>query len=202
MHMRAEETRQRIVEAFVGLLEEKAGDAITVDEVLLRAKVGRSTYYRYFAGGVDAIAGWLVDQIVGRVAPTWDDPHLGPEDEYDTLMQNEFTEDAYAEWFECHREVKALIDGGYRDLLRERVLPVSLEKTNRFEWNLVDPDGECVELTPTQRDYWVYASACTIFGFIECWASRDFAETPKELADFTFFLRTLSYGGLSRPERG
>lgn len=57
------EARERFVEAFVDLFEEKALRDITVKELLSRAHVSRSTFYYHFAD-VDSIVAHPMDEIL------------------------------------------------------------------------------------------------------------------------------------------
>jgi AcrR family transcriptional regulator len=50
---RVQRTRDRLGDALVGLMQEKPFDAITVQEVLDRAGVGRSTFYAHYRDKLD-----------------------------------------------------------------------------------------------------------------------------------------------------
>jgi AcrR family transcriptional regulator len=50
---RVQRTRDRLGDALVGLMQEKSFDAITVQEVLDRAGVGRSTFYAHYRDKLD-----------------------------------------------------------------------------------------------------------------------------------------------------
>ena len=50
---RVRRTRERLGDALVGLMQEKPFDAITVQEVLDRAGVGRSTFYAHYRDKLD-----------------------------------------------------------------------------------------------------------------------------------------------------
>ena len=56
---RARRTRQRLSEAFLGLLQEKAIEDVTVQDVLDRAEVGRSTFYLHYRDKNDLLLSQL-----------------------------------------------------------------------------------------------------------------------------------------------
>jgi len=63
-------TRRSLSDALVGLILEKRFDAITVQEVIDRADVGRSTFYAHFRGKEDLfLSDWkrLLDGFVARI---------------------------------------------------------------------------------------------------------------------------------------
>lgn len=60
-------TRRALHDAFYALFVEKGYEAITIQDILDRADVGRSTFYQHFAGkqdlmlkGMENLRGWLV----------------------------------------------------------------------------------------------------------------------------------------------
>ena len=56
---RARRTRDRLGNAFVALIHEKPIENVTVQDVLNRAKVGRSTFYLHFRDKNDLLLGQL-----------------------------------------------------------------------------------------------------------------------------------------------
>ena len=107
---RASRTRRSLSEALIALLREKRWDAITVQHVLDRADVGRSTFYAHyrdkedllrdtFAGFLDGIGAQLrwENLAAGRVVPVL---------ELFTHLEQEF-----------HRFYKALVRSRKTDLL-------------------------------------------------------------------------------------
>ncbi len=56
---RSERTQALLRDALASLIHEKSYDAISVQEILDRANVGRSTFYMHFAGKDDLLAGGL-----------------------------------------------------------------------------------------------------------------------------------------------
>lgn len=67
---RAERTRQSLGDALVALMLEKSYKAITVQDIVERANVGRSTFYARYRDKDDLLAsqlGWMIEQLCQRV---------------------------------------------------------------------------------------------------------------------------------------
>ena len=67
---RVNRTRRSLSNALVGLIQEKRFDSITVQNVIDRADVGRSTFYAHFRGKEDLfLSGWkdLLDWVVDKI---------------------------------------------------------------------------------------------------------------------------------------
>jgi AcrR family transcriptional regulator len=67
---RSVRTRQHLIDALVALIQEKSYDSITVQDIIDRANVGRSTFYTHFQDKDDLLArsfervmAWLARQI-------------------------------------------------------------------------------------------------------------------------------------------
>src|ERR1700752_2902073 len=63
---RVRRTRDALGDALVELMQEKPFDSITVQDVLDRAKVGRSTFYSHYSDKDDALAGRFAEMRVGK----------------------------------------------------------------------------------------------------------------------------------------
>jgi AcrR family transcriptional regulator len=76
---RVQRTRRHLHEAFIALVVEKGYEAITVQDVLDRADVGRSTFYAHFSGkqdlllkGLEGLRDWLSErQKAAETADQW-----------------------------------------------------------------------------------------------------------------------------------
>ena len=77
---RTQRTRHQLGRALVGLVEEKRFDDITVQDVIDRADVGRSTFYAHYMDKDDLLMAILADlEMPGLDPTTWkaDDPAFG-----------------------------------------------------------------------------------------------------------------------------
>ncbi len=61
MDRRVERTRQALHHALIALILEKGYDAITVQDIIDRANVGRSTFYAHFVGKEDLLRAGLTE---------------------------------------------------------------------------------------------------------------------------------------------
>lgn len=69
---RARRTMQQLHEALVSLIEAKAFDRITVDDIVEKAEIGRSTFYRHFETKealIDEIATAEIERLVDLTFP-------------------------------------------------------------------------------------------------------------------------------------
>lgn len=78
---RAERTRQLLGDALVGLMLEKSYKAITVQDIVERANVGRSTFYARYRDKDDLLMsqlGWMIDQLSQHMAAEQSESALLP----------------------------------------------------------------------------------------------------------------------------
>ena len=74
--LRVRKTEEAIRSAFVSLVAEEGFDAVTVQQILERARVNRSTFYRHYADKY-ALAGALIDEQVAKVQAVTSDRFSG-----------------------------------------------------------------------------------------------------------------------------
>jgi AcrR family transcriptional regulator len=64
--LRASRTRKRIQEALIELTVEKGYDAITVQDIVNRASINRSTFYRHYLDKADLLSKYM-DEVTGVI---------------------------------------------------------------------------------------------------------------------------------------
>lgn len=91
---RSQRTQRTIHEALMSLLQEKRYDAITVQDIIDRADVGRSTFYAHYQDKEDLMSSLLVhlmdvlSQMPGRKAATGLESLIPARDIFEHVQQN------------------------------------------------------------------------------------------------------------------
>jgi AcrR family transcriptional regulator len=91
---RSQRTQRTIHEALMSLLQEKRYDAITVQDIIDRADVGRSTFYAHYQDKEDLMSSLLVhlmdvlSQMPGRAAATNLERLIPARDIFEHVQQN------------------------------------------------------------------------------------------------------------------
>lgn len=174
MDKRTERSRRLIQDAFQSLLQERDYGSITVQDVLDRAGVGRSTFYAHFSGKADLLAR-LVDGICEHaMAP------VRAERNHD--FTGRACPVASCEHVLCHMRER---EGGLRALLDGeglRLLAACLrdEVAQRADELLPErPEGAAAQM---DRDFLVNHVAGSFVEMVLWWARRGLRDDPHRLA--------------------
>lgn len=150
--------KENIADALIHLMESTDIDKIKVKEITDLANVGRVTYFRNFHSKNDVLIFKLI-----LLWKRWDQQHpLNYTEDYYETTKN---------FFHFCLSIKPLLNCFYR---------------NHLDIVLLDAFTEYVILPSAQDDSSIqYRNIFVVygmFGLVNEWAKRDFAETPEELA--------------------
>ncbi len=151
--------KECMADSLLKLMKEKDISKITIDEIAAGAGVNRSTWFRNFDTKNEALTFKLV-QIWNRWA-----------DEHNVIERNKFTVKNSHDFFSFNYENRKILDTLYHAGLDTVIYEAFIEiMMPRF---VVDPK-ECYEA----RFY-----SFGLYGLLEEWIKRDYAESPREMAN-------------------
>jgi len=158
-------------EALVSLMLEKRYDALTVQEIIDRANVGRSTFYAHFLDKEDLLqneVAELVSRLAGHMDQRPGGNHLIPSLE---LLQH---------LRESHSLYRALVRGrAIEPVLKTMQTHLSMHVESRLA-SLMPVGRESVVPLPAVAQH-VAGSLLTLF---QWWLDRDMPESPEQLDDY------------------
>ena len=170
MDARRERTRTAILNAFVELLGEKSYAAITVADLLVRAGVGRTTFYAHFRSKDDVLAAQVAAICSHALEPT----QAGGEVPQDPVAE---VERILANLHDRENGLRAIVAGEgserFADVLRHEI--VARAKRNIPE----HPSGPAGSMN---REFLAHHIGASFVGMVRWWAWSNFASTPHELA--------------------
>jgi AcrR family transcriptional regulator len=179
---RVSKTRRALKEALTDLILEKGYEAVTVQEIIDRADVGRSTFYAHFIDKDDLLLAILSDvQVPGPDTSRWKpgSPAFG------------WTLELFRHFGSAKRLVKALASSqggppGQREMTRwlEELARADLSRLRATQ-----------SLDPAQRETVVRFLVGTLMGFMEWWMRDENEHLPAEAVDHAF--RSLVMPGLA-----
>ncbi|MEP7271088.1 MAG: TetR/AcrR family transcriptional regulator [Acidobacteriota bacterium] len=168
---RIRRTRDALGDALVALIGEKAFDAITVQEVLDRANVGRSTFYTHYQSKEDLFIS-DADEFFEAFSKHLSD-HNDPSDRV-AMVRELFSHVA-----EMREFVAALVAAGrYQDVMEL----AHGHFARGIERRLAEfPRGLAVPAE--QRAAMAHAQAGSLFSLLQWWLDRGMRETPEQMDD-------------------
>ncbi|HEX3683529.1 MAG TPA: TetR/AcrR family transcriptional regulator [Bryobacteraceae bacterium] len=173
-------TRDTLGDALFALMQEKTFDQITVQDLLDRAGVGRSTFYVHyrdkedlFLSDVESFCEWFSTLLKRRGAST---KRLAPVEEFFTHIReaNEF----YAAIVRSGKvnDVLALARGFFARSIEERLQITGLE------------------LEPVRRSAQAHALAGSLFSLLDWWMDKGMKADPKEMDEL---FHRMAWSGLA-----
>jgi AcrR family transcriptional regulator len=168
---RIRRTRARLGDALVALIQEKAYGDVTVQEVLDRASVGRSTFYLHFRDKNDL----LLSQLETFLEMMSTFLSIGNEDSHRVLPVAEMFAHIGAE----NKIYRALADAGrlndFFDLAQgyfARAIEQRLRESRR-----------CSDLLQHESGARSYALAASLLALLKWWVDRGAKEAPRSMDD-------------------
>src|SRR5262245_39305843 len=170
---RVGKTRKALKEALTDLILERGYEAATVQDVIDRADVGRSTFYAHFNDKDDLLMAILADlDVPGPDTSRWtaDDPAFG------------WTLELFRHFGSGKRLFKA-VAGGQTGALARRETIRQLEDLARAELSRLKA---AQKLDPFRLELVVRFLVGTFLGFMEWWMREENDQLPAEQVDHAF----------------
>jgi len=168
---RSMRTRRTLSEALVELMLEKRYDTITVQEIIDRANVGRSTFYSHFLDKEDLLQGEverLVETLVGHMDLSDGGTRIVPSLE---LLRHVH---------ESRALIRALVRGGaIEPVLKTMQTQLSRHVESRLARRMAQGTDPSVPLPVVAQH--VSGALLTLF---QWWLERDMPESPEQLNDY------------------
>ena len=161
-------TRQLLRDALVSLILERGYDAVTVQDVLDRANLGRSTFYAHYRNKDDLLFSGFEEFAAGLHAHTHDDAGEGPAD---------FTLHLFRHVAGTRRLLKALWGRqGSSTILKRSEIALSAVLRRQIEQLA---QGRSTTLVPI--DIAVHYAASSLMSLISLWLDRDLPYTAEQM---------------------
>ena len=179
---RVSRTRRALKDALTDLILEKGYEAVTVQDVIDRADVGRSTFYAHFVDKDDLLMAILADlDVPGPDSSQWtaDDPAFG------------WTLELFRHFGSGKRLFKA-VAGGQSGTLARNETTRRLEDLARAELSRLQAGRK---LDPFRLETVVRFLVGTFIGFMDWWMREENEHLPAEQVDHAF--RSLVLPGVS-----
>jgi AcrR family transcriptional regulator len=170
---RVSRTRKALKEALTDLILEKGYEAVTVQDVIDRADVGRSTFYAHFVDKDDLLMAILADlDVPGPDTSTWkpDDPAFA------------WTLELFRHFGSGKRLFKAVASGQSGSLAR-RETTQRLEDLARAELSRLEAGRK---LDAFKLETVVRFLVGTFIGFMDWWMREENEHLPAEQVDHAF----------------
>lgn len=178
---RVQKTQQSLRNALIALILEKHYDTITVQDIIDRANVGRSTFYLHFRDKEDLFRGdWerLLNHFVERIK-----------------RKNLFEGRIFpiCELFEhlkdFHHFYRALVKSGKIEWLFSLGQKYLAERLEKHITSLLETENRTLVPIPILANY----LACEIFSNLKWWLDNDMPYSPEKMDEIFHNLATLGF---------
>ena len=150
--------KECLADALIKLLETKPIEKITIPEIAEHAGVGRTTYFRNFSSKEEMLTFKLI-QLWERWA-----------EEHSVEVKRRYTTDNALTFFQFNYSIRALLLLMYRRGLQSALFGAFYEHMR--------PPLDAGVFECYKSSFYSYG----LFGVLDEWISRDFAQTPEEMA--------------------
>ncbi|MDO4732294.1 MAG: TetR family transcriptional regulator [Bacillota bacterium] len=154
-----------IRQALISLLEEKALDEIDVQDIAARAELSRQTFYYNFKNKKDLID-WILSCNADLALASFRSSH-----DINTYICMAFSEAAKDK--ALYKNLSALQNGSYTQLLRDGVLSCAQITMNLTERQIVDSDLNEALLV----------FKCAAGGLMQHWVENGMRQSPQQMAN-------------------
>ena len=168
---RSSRSQRMLGEALVSLMQEKRYDAITVQEIIDRADVGRSTFYAHYLDKEDLLQSEMA-RVIGSL-----DAHMDRGTSSNLIIPS----------LELLRHLKEY-HGLYRALVRGRaiepltkVMQTNLSRHVQFRLVHLLPPGHVTEVPVPVVAQYVAGALLTLF---QWWVDREMPELPEQIDQY------------------
>lgn len=181
MDRRQKKTRTAIFEAFTELLSKKSYSQISVQDILDRANVGRSTFYAHFDTKddlLDALCRELFDHIINHALGQTHTHGLLPREEKDASLFFHILAHLQENDGNILRLISSDSNGAFLRYFKEgmkEVVSASLPK-------------EAFSQTNIPKDFVLNHISGSFISMVEWWISTGMKQSPKELDEWFFRL--------------
>ncbi|GMQ93700.1 MAG: TetR/AcrR family transcriptional regulator [Acidimicrobiia bacterium] len=168
---RVRRTKQRLQVALMALIAEKSYDKITVQDLIDRADVGRSTFYAHYETKDDLLVSGL-DGLTADIELHLADEPAGPHSILPSMG-------LFRHVAENHRRFKPLFGSRGIDLVMNAAYE-TLVKTAMSRIDELGPSGESSDIPKDARAAF---AAGSLMAFLTWWIDNDMPYSPEQMAD-------------------
>ena len=183
---RVQKTRQLLQDALVGLISEKGFEAITIQEILDRANVGRSTFYTHFENKYELLHSYFEE--FHHLFEQHNSHRSGGKKHSQNLSETDFSLDLFRLTARNHRLFKALLGkegiAMFNHPIDDYIFTYIDEALKKLAPNQ--------KLTSLQLEMLTHYIASAFIGTLKWWVDKDMPYTAEE-AD-KYFKQFAMYG--------